>query len=524
MEHEEKDMMNKLAIVLAMGLMVGLAAQAEAHWAEWRGAMYYWADEVTWSGAIQNFGPPGTVMDETTRWWLLGAPDADPNDDDYWSGSEPDYLGGWKGNDPGASLTFYFNAPIQDLPGDDVVVRGFRGPSAEGSVWASSDGVKFMQIGTITSGTPRQFENFWFDLNGTGLTDVHYIELRRVANGSTTGAFFDAVGVVLEEPDVRLDLLTSGDAVDWKPCLPSGGDWLIFTADDLLDTGYNDLGAVSYNFPDAAPIGGSAYTVAPSLSGSSAITMDCSCNGPGSWTVDITAQLYMGQASPIARMNQILVTPNSPAALNPLYLVGGLPNSGTWSATSADNWSISYAIDFYFAAGVDDADPWNVDFTDIDSTYNDATQEGYLIPVALLTPEGMAAVELSDPTGFFGGTSGEFEQYLLTEIAPRLPAGATYLLFTQMLKINPVYAETGMPITTASLIGNTTFAYTTQVIIQKGDIDADGDIDLDDLPLFLEALLGEDVPLEHVDRADMNDSSTADGLDVQPFVDALLST
>ena len=64
-------------------------------------------------------------------------------------------------------------------------------------------------------------------------------------------------------------------------------------------------------------------------------------------------------------------------------------------------------------------------------TFNDYTWTGFLIPVAYLTPAGMAGVALDDPLGYFGGTSADFESWLLSEVAPRLPGDARYLLFAQ---------------------------------------------------------------------------------------------
>ncbi len=331
----------------------------------------------------------------------------------------------------------------------------------------------------------------------------------------------------LGDVTVDFDLLTWDDddateelpsAVDVRPGLPSGCDWLIFTHDDVEENpGWNPLGAVSHNFPDVMGTNGSGYTMCPSLSGNPAITMEFSCAAPGSWSIEITDQLYIGQASPIARMNQLLVTLGSPATTNGMYQVDGLPNSGTWSASASSDWSISYEIDFYLAAGVDDPDPLNPDPTDIDSTYDNGLQQGYLIPVTELTSNGMAAVELDDPTGFFGGTSADFESYVLTEIAPRLPEEATYLLFAQRKKIHPVYAEAGMPITTDSGVGNTTIAYTTQAIPRQGDDNGDGKVDLVDYTVFEECLVGPGGSPEELQCLCVFDSDEDGDVDLSDF-------
>lgn len=84
-----------------------------------------------------------------------------------------------------------------------------------------------------------------------------------------------------------------------------------------------------------------------------------------------------------------------------------------------------------------------------------------------LTAGGLGTVSLDDPLGFH---PGNFMQYLLDEIVPRLPPDATYLLFTQMGKTHPDYAEPGLPITTNTLIGNTTIAFTTQTLAETPEL------------------------------------------------------
>jgi hypothetical protein len=56
-----------------------------------------------------------------------------------------------------------------------------------------------------------------------------------------------------------------------------------------------------------------------------------------------------------------------------------------------------------------------------------------------------------------------------------------------------------------------------------GDLDGDGDVDEGDTAIFIAVLFGTDAEPEHMARADLNHSGTADGLDVHPFVDALLT-
>lgn len=263
---------------------------------------------------------------------------------------------------------------------------------------------------------------------------------------------------------VNFQLLTWGDAnatlelpsgAGLKPSAsnPAAGDWLVFTGDDQNPgSTYNPSGALSHNFADLGGLGGSGFNNAPSLTGS--IAMDFTAAGANAWNLSVTGMSYTGQATPMMFMNQFLVTPGSPATA---FNVDGLGNSGTWNSSTVGNWAIQYDLDFYFATNADG----NPAAGDVDATFNNKTQTGYLLPTALLTPAGLATLALNDPAGFFGG---DFENYLLDEVAPRLPEDATYLLFSQMDKVNPGYAESGLPFSTSSLIGNTTFAYTTAAI------------------------------------------------------------
>ncbi|MBN2561739.1 MAG: hypothetical protein JXQ75_12495 [Phycisphaerae bacterium] len=59
--------------------------------------------------------------------------------------------------------------------------------------------------------------------------------------------------------------------------------------------------------------------------------------------------------------------------------------------------------------------------------------------------------------------------------------------------------------------------------ILKGDCSGDWELDLDDVPCFVEVLLGTDTDERHVSSADMDASGTPDGADVQSFVAAMLS-
>jgi hypothetical protein len=56
-----------------------------------------------------------------------------------------------------------------------------------------------------------------------------------------------------------------------------------------------------------------------------------------------------------------------------------------------------------------------------------------------------------------------------------------------------------------------------------GDLDTDGDTDMVDASLFVAVLLGSDTDPAHIAAADLDCSGVVDGLDIQPFVDLLLT-
>jgi len=274
-------------------------------------------------------------------------------------------------------------------------------------------------------------------------------------------------GVARAGVSAQFNLLTWDDsqamanlpsAVGSKPAdgLDASDDWLIFTGDDAsLGTAFNPAGALSHNLAQLTGASGPQFNNAPSLTGS--LILNFTPGGGNTWSVVPRSGAYTGVATPVMQMNQFLVGPGDPGAQNAIFNVDGLVTPGTWQSDASGDWAISYAMDFYFATNADgDPSP-----ADIDATFSNASQTGYLIPVDQLTSSGMTAVNLTSPSGFF---AGDFEQYLLDEITARLPADATYLLVTQMGKVNPVYAEAGLPISTSTLVGNTTIAYTTQVI------------------------------------------------------------
>lgn len=56
----------------------------------------------------------------------------------------------------------------------------------------------------------------------------------------------------------------------------------------------------------------------------------------------------------------------------------------------------------------------------------------------------------------------------------------------------------------------------------SADVNANGALEVAEIPVFVDAVLGLGTPLEEA-RSDVNCDGAADGRDVQPFVDLLLN-
>jgi len=161
-----------------------------------------WADQVEdYSLNIQNYGEDGVgeIMDENTTWWLTGKPDADETHD---------YVGGWRSDAPNEYIVMHWVLPLEDRPGDDLVIRLYSGTSASANVLASVDNTTYVNIGTLGIGTAGLFRTESFDFAGLLCDDIRYVKVERVANGKNTGMFFDAFGSVF------LSALIPGDAND----------------------------------------------------------------------------------------------------------------------------------------------------------------------------------------------------------------------------------------------------------------------------------------------------------------------
>lgn len=256
---------------------------------------------------------------------------------------------------------------------------------------------------------------------------------------------------------VSFTLITDDDNVEWLP-QPAGevgvsGDHLIQTTDDITGSTYNPDGCFSFNFMN--PVGilepdyphGYAEGI-HSMTGSLALEMDLQAGG----ALAIESLAFDGYVAPLKPIaHQWLVQVGDPAADGNHGPVDGEPNSGSYAASAAQNWALTATFDWYYDT------PWDGPGT-IDMTFDNYQWSGFIIPVSQLTLAGMAAATLEDALGYFGGSSEEFESWLLAEIAPRLPEDAVYLLFAQG-EAHPDWTDPAMGMTTDGVVGETIIGY-----------------------------------------------------------------
>jgi len=251
-----------------------------------------------------------------------------------------------------------------------------------------------------------------------------------------------AVAASAKGDAVTFTLLTHADNKMLLP-QPKGlvgvsGDHLLRTPDDITGSTFNPEGAFTFNFMNPA---GEALPDYPPGYAEGIHSMT------GSVTLDV--DLLLGGSlgvSTLAFDGYITATKTAYQRLT----AGGHPNDGSYAATADANWAFTTTIDWCY----DTPYPLN---PPMDMTFDDYAWNGFIMPVAELDAAGMAAVVLEDPLGYFGGTSEDFESWLLTELVPRLPGNAAYLLFAQG-EAHPDWTQTpGM--TTDGIVAETIIAY-----------------------------------------------------------------
>lgn len=255
---------------------------------------------------------------------------------------------------------------------------------------------------------------------------------------------------------VEFHLLTHADNVHLLPQPKAiegvSGDHLLRTPDDISGATFDPNGCFSFNFMNQVGVMPPDYPRGyadgiHSMLGSVTLDVDLRAGG-GLTVVSLAFDGYVAPSKPVAQ--QALVRPGDPAADGLHGPVDGQPNGGTYAASPGANWALAASFDWYYDTPF--AGPGGIDMT-----FDDYSWSGFILPVAELTALGMARTALDDPLDYFGGTSDDFESWLLSEVAPRLGPDAAWLLFAQG-EANPVWTDPMMGMTTDGVVGTTIIA------------------------------------------------------------------
>ena len=283
---------------------------------------------------------------------------------------------------------------------------------------------------------------------------------------------------------IEFELLLHTDNVQLLPqpkgLLGVSGDHLLQTADDITGSTFNPDGCFSFNFMN--PVGVSEPCYPPGYaegihSMSSSLVLDIDLLNGGS--VSIESLTFDGYIAPSKFSIQRLVQVGDPATG---YNTDGMPNGGTYIASADANWALQISFDWYYDT------PFAGSNT-IDITFNNYRWDGFIIPISELTIAGMGATTLDDPLGYFGGTSADFESWLLSEVATRLPQEANYLLFVQG-EAHPAWRNPSMGMQLEGIVGETIIGYAVPQCgdpnhpYPLGDLNQDCRVDLLDLSIL----------------------------------------
>jgi len=259
---------------------------------------------------------------------------------------------------------------------------------------------------------------------------------------------------------IEFELLMHTDNIQLLPQpkeIPGvSGDHLLQTADDITGSTFNPDGCFNFNFMN--PVGISEPCYPPGYaegihSMSDSLVLDIDLLNGGSLSIE--SLTFNGYIAPSKSSVQWLVQAGDPATG---YNTDGMPNGGTYIASADANWAFEAIFDWYYDT------PYAGPST-IDITFDNYQWNGFIIPVSQLTTTGMDATALDDPLGYFGGTSADFESWLLSEVATRLPQEATYLLFAQG-EAHPAWRNPMMGMQLEGIVGETIIAY---AVPQCGD-------------------------------------------------------
>ena len=213
----EFTIMKKIIYVLLITLTFsGTASARYINGINWADSVYSHTDKIqSWADGYCG-GPGAMLMDSNTpatTWLVLGPNDADQNGNMYawdFEQGDRDYVAGWRTGSPlhaDQEIIVKFETGIEDIEGNDIVIRIFCGPIAVASVWAGTDANDFVQIGTIEGhldqipGAEGELYDAFFDFNGMFAEDVNFIRVFREVTEAQSGMFFDSFSTAyIDEP------------------------------------------------------------------------------------------------------------------------------------------------------------------------------------------------------------------------------------------------------------------------------------------------------------------------------------
>jgi hypothetical protein len=194
---KECKVLNRIVLLFVVGTLVSSGQAALINGQNWADSV------ISYTSQIQNYG--GTMMSSSTEFWVLGQSDADQNNNMYaWDDAEPDYVAGWRSGAANQEIVVGFNTALEDVTGDDLVIRMYCGPNSQASVYVSEDNSEWTNIGTISGtsgqvpGNPGYLYDATFDFSGLFSGDVYYVKVHRDVAGPQTGMFFDSFASVPE--------------------------------------------------------------------------------------------------------------------------------------------------------------------------------------------------------------------------------------------------------------------------------------------------------------------------------------
>ena len=200
--------MKKCLMLFAIVTIVSVVGSAEAALVNGQN----WADSVvSYTSKIQNYN--GILMSSSTESWVTGPSDADQNGNMYaWDEGDLDCVAGWRAGAANQEIIVGFDTALEDVAGEDLVIRMYCGPNSQASVYVSEDNSVWTNIGTI-SGTPGQVPgspgylyDAAFDFSGLFSGDAYYVKVHRDIAGPQTGMFFDSFASAVPEPATMLIL------------------------------------------------------------------------------------------------------------------------------------------------------------------------------------------------------------------------------------------------------------------------------------------------------------------------------